>query len=123
VLHDPFLDLNDIDKEQFREIEREANDFAASFLLPKDAFAKDISVAPVDFDNYKHLKKKWKVSISAMTVRAYKIGVISYNQYNYLQRQISQNNRRRQEPLDELLKPGVPLAMKKAVELLLKTKL
>ena len=123
ILHDPFLDLNDMDKEQFKEIEREANDFAAAFLLPKEAFAKDISVAPVDFDNYKHLKRKWKVSISAMTVRAYKIGVISYNQYHYLQRQISQNNWRRQEPLDELLKPGVPIAMRKAIELLIENEI
>ncbi len=29
-------------REEFKEIEKEANNFASAFLLPKDAFKKDL---------------------------------------------------------------------------------
>lgn len=119
ILHDPYIDLADLDKDQFREIEREANDFAAAFLLPEEAFRKDIINHPVDLENYLYLKRKWKVSVSAMTVRAYKIGAITQSQYQYLQRKIVQKNWRKSEPLDDTMTPATPLAMKKAIELLI----
>lgn len=119
ILHDPYIDLGDLEKEQFREIEREANDFAAALLLPQEAFRKDIINHPVDLENYLYLKRKWKVSVSAMTVRAYKIGAITQSQYQYLQRKIVQKGWRRSEPLDDTLTPATPLAMKKAIELLI----
>lgn len=119
ILHDPYLDLSEVDKDHFREIEREANEFAAAFLLPKDAFAKDIIDHSVDLENYLYLKRKWKVSVSAMTVRAYKIGAITQSQYQYLQRKISQQNWRKKEPLDDTIKSASPVAMKKAIELLI----
>lgn len=119
ILHDPYLDLSEVDKDHFRDIEREANEFAAAFLLPKDAFARDIVDHPVDLDNYLYLKRKWKVSVSAMTVRAYKIGAINQSQYQYLQRKISQQNWRKKEPLDDTIKSASPVAMKKAIELLI----
>ncbi|MEB9855896.1 DNA-binding protein [Bacillus cereus] len=117
-LHNFSTDINEITRDEFRDIEREADDFAASFLLPADSFIKDL-IYPNKLEFYIELKKKWKVSVAAMIVRAYKLKVISYNTYQYLMRQISSKNWRKREPLDDVLKVHEPIALKKAVELLL----
>ncbi|MCV0026911.1 helix-turn-helix domain-containing protein [Bacillus sp. XT-2] len=119
VLHDPELNTDEISKEEFKKIEEEANEFASAFLLPKDAFSKDVSLHRTDLNYYKHLKKKWRVSISAMIVRAHRLGVITPNQYQYLQRQISRNNWRVNEPFDDTKNLEEPVAIRQAVELLI----
>ncbi|PAC82350.1 hypothetical protein CHI05_07515 [Bacillus sp. 7788] len=119
ILHDPELNTYEISKEEFKKIEEEANEFASAFLLPKDAFFKDVSLHRTDLNYYKHLKKKWCVSISAMIVRAHRLGVITPNQYQYLQRQISRNNWRLNEPFDDTKNLEEPVAIRQAVELLI----
>jgi Zn-dependent peptidase ImmA (M78 family)/DNA-binding XRE family transcriptional regulator len=119
VLHDPYLNLDDLSKEEFKVMEKEANDFAAAFLLPKESFYKDVILHPTDLSYYKLLKKKWCVSISAMVMRAYKLGAMSQSSYQYLQRSISQQGWRKVEPLDEIKDVKEPEAMKQAVELLI----
>lgn len=118
ILHDWFLDLELLTREEFRQMENEANQFAAAFLLPKDAFIRDL-IYPNKLEFYIELKKKWKVSISAMIVRAYQLKVINYNQYQYLMRQISKNGWRTKEPLDNILQVAKPTVLRKAIELLL----
>ncbi|MFV2050845.1 helix-turn-helix domain-containing protein, partial [Metabacillus sp. YM-086] len=102
VLHDPYMNLDDLSKEEFKQIEQEANDFAAAFLLPKESFYRDVSIHPNDLMYYKTLKKRWCVSIGAMVMRAYKLGVISDGTYQYMQRSISQKGWRTKEPLDDI---------------------
>lgn len=119
ILHDPYLNLDDLSKEEFKQIEQEANDFAAAFLLPKESFLKDVLIHPTDLSYYKLLKKKWCVSIGAMVMRAYKLGAISQSSYQYMQRSISQQGWRQVEPLDEIKEVKEPEAMKQAVELLI----
>ncbi|MGD6845197.1 helix-turn-helix domain-containing protein [Bacillus infantis] len=119
VLHDPYLNLDDLSKEEFKQIEQEANDFAAAFLLPKESFLKDVSIHPTDLSYYKLLKRKWGVSIGAMVMRAYKLGAISQSSYQYMQRSISQQGWRKLEPLDDIKDVQEPEAMKQAVELLI----
>ncbi|PJZ02168.1 DNA-binding protein [Bacillus vallismortis] len=119
ILHDPELNTDEISKEEFKKIEEEANEFASAFLLPMDAFFKDVSLHPTDINYYKHLKKKWCVSISAMIVRAHRLGVITPNQYQYLQRQISRYNWRINEPFDDTKNLEEPVAIRQAVELLI----
>lgn len=121
LLHDWTLDLEQVSREEFRQIETEANQFAAAFLLPRDSFTTDL-VYPNKLDFYVELKKKWKVSISAMVVRAYQLNVINYNQYQYLMRQISKKGWRTKEPLDNTIQVPRPTALKKAVEILIKNK-
>ncbi|MBW4084094.1 ImmA/IrrE family metallo-endopeptidase [Paenibacillus sp. S150] len=118
ILHDWFLDLELLTREEFRQLENEANQFAAAFLLPKDAFIRDL-IYPNKLEFYVELKKKWKVSISAMIVRAYQLKVINYNQYQYLMRQISKNGWRTKEPLDNILQVAKPTVLRRAIELLL----
>lgn len=119
LLHERYSDLNEIDREEFREREDEANAFAAAFLLPADAFGKDVQAYPNRLSHYVELKKKWHVSIAAMIMRAHALGYLTLNQYSYLMRQMSIRGYRQIEPLDDLIEYNHPHALKKAVELLL----
>lgn len=119
VLHDPYLNLDDLSKDEFKQIEQEANDFAAAFLLPKESFLRDVSIHPNDLMYYKLLKKKWCVSIGAMVMRAYKLGAITEGTYQYMQRSISQKGWRTKEPLDDIKDIREPVSMKQAIELLI----
>ena len=119
VLHEKYDDLNDIDRDDFRKREDEADEFAAEFLLPREAFLSDLEVYANRLNRYVELKRKWKVSISAMVVRAYHLGAINVNQYQYLMRQISQNGWRTNEPLDDFFPLRHPKALKQAVNLIL----
>lgn len=119
ILHDPYLNIDDLSKEEFKQMEQEANNFAAAFLLPKDSFLKDASIHPNDIMYYISLKKRWGVSVGAMVMRAYKLGAITEGTYQYMQRQISQKGWRTNEPLDDIKEVSNPVSMKQAVELLI----
>lgn len=119
LLHERYADLNEINREEFREREDEANDFAAAFLLPADTFGKDVSVYPNRLSHYVELKKKWNVSIMAMIMRAYSLKYLTPSQYSYLMRQMSTNGYRIMEPLDDTVEYKHPRALRQAIELLL----
>ena len=123
ILHTWSEDIEALPKEEFKERERQANDFAAAFLLPMDAFIKDLGIYNNNLDHYVRLKRKWKVSISAMIVRAYHLDVISDNQYQYLMRQVSKNGWRIKEPYDDILAIKKPSLLNKAIDLLLENKI
>ncbi|MGG0506262.1 XRE family transcriptional regulator [Priestia megaterium] len=118
IMHTWVTDIEELSKEQYREIERQADYFAACLLLPRDSFMKDLyHYNRIEF--YIELKKKWKVSMGAMIVRAYHLGVINYNQYQYLMRQMSSKGYRKSEPLDDLINVSRPTVLEKAIKLLL----
>lgn len=119
LLHERYSDLNEIDREEFRQREDEANAFAAAFLLPHDAFGKDVSVYPNRLSHYVELKKKWNVSIMAMIMRAYSLHYLTPSQYAYLMKQMSLNGYRQVEPLDDSIEYKHPRALKQAIDLLL----
>lgn len=118
VLHSEVLDPQSLEKDEYKEMEDEANEFAACFMLPKEAFSRDVSLEPLNLDYYVHLKKKWQVSIGAMVMRAFNLGIISSEDYQKLQRQISYRKWRITEPLDTVKTISKPIALKQAVELL-----
>lgn len=119
LLHDWTEDIESLTREEFKEREKQANDFAAAFLLPKESFIKDVSLYPRDLEYYKQLKKKWRVSIQAMIVRAHQLDVLSFNQYQYLMKQVSSNGWRKKEPLDDTLETPKPTILNKSIDLLL----
>ena len=119
LLHDWNLDLEELPREEFKKQEKQANNFAAAFLLPKDAFLKDVSLYPKDLKYYIELKRKWKVSISAMLIRANKLGVINDNQYQYLMKQMTFNKWRQNEPLDNVIIKQEPILLNKSIEMLI----
>lgn len=119
LLHDWNLDLEELPREEFKKQEKQANNFAAAFLLPKEAFLKDVSLYPKDLKYYIELKRKWKVSISAMLIRANKLGVINDNQYQYLMKQMAFNKWRQNEPLDNIIIKREPILLNKSIEMLM----
>lgn len=70
------LTLHQDGKTTGRTAEDEANNFASAFLMPKASVLGSInSVHSVD--HLIKLKKKWRVSVSALTVRLHRLGILS----------------------------------------------
>lgn len=86
------------------EKEREANQFASFFLLPKKIFVQDfyelVGKRVSNPDQYILLKQKYNVSIQALEYRAYKLGLLTPQQNSYFYRQISKKGYKVVEPLD-----------------------
>lgn len=118
LLHSDHLNPQDLEKDEYKEMEQEANEFAACFMLPQEAFTKDVSLDPLNLDYYVNLKKKWQVSIGAMIMRAFNLNIINSDDYQKLQRQISYRKWRTTEPLDNIKNISKPLALRQAIELL-----
>ncbi|MFS1511736.1 XRE family transcriptional regulator [Chengkuizengella sp. SCS-71B] len=118
IMHKWALDMETVTREEYKVIEKQADQFASSFLLPKEAFLNDL-IKPKDINYYIELKKKWKISIQAMIIRAYHLDAINYNQYQYLMRKIGYEKWRTQEPLDDEIPIPEPTALNKAVNLII----
>lgn len=118
ILHYWAEDTSALSKEEYKAIENQANEFASAFLLPKNSFLKDL-IYPTNLEFYIELKKKWRVSIGAMMIRAYKLNAISYNQYQYMVKQASKKGWRTKEPLDDELKLPRPILIRKSIEMLI----
>lgn len=103
-------------KDYHKLLEKEANYFASSFLLPMESFSSDLYTTNIN--SFIPLKKKWKVSIAAMIVRAYQIGILTDLQYANLNRYLNQKGWRRKEPLDEVIEFERPRIFKESLELL-----
>lgn len=101
----------------YKENEKEANQFAASLLLPKDAFIHDL-YNPNSLGAYVDLKKKWKVSVATMIMRAHNLELISYSQYQNLFRQLSKQGWRTSEPYDNMSIVPKPTLLPQAVDIL-----
>lgn len=103
-----FLSLN---KNEYNKLEAEANMFASFFLLPEKEFLKDFSKLSYisNPDSYVEMKMKYHVSIQALEMRAYKLGLLTPQQNTYFYRQVAKKEYRKKEPLDEemiLKRPG-----------------
>jgi Zn-dependent peptidase ImmA (M78 family)/DNA-binding XRE family transcriptional regulator len=118
LMHGWIDDQEQLSNEEVREMERQANYFAAALLLPRKAFSN--SLYSFKLEEFINLKKYWMVSINAMIVRSYHLGLISYNQYQYLQKQMSQRKMKTREPFDDVIKRAQPSLFKQSIELLLK---
>jgi Zn-dependent peptidase ImmA (M78 family)/DNA-binding XRE family transcriptional regulator len=119
LLHERYNDINQLNREEFRLREEQANKFASAFLLPRETFTKDIQPYCNKLNAYVELKRKWRVAIQAMIMRASDLEIITQNQSQYLWRQLSKNGWRTKEPLDEYMAVKSPKALKQAISMLL----
>lgn len=87
-------------KDEFNAMEKQANIFASAFLLPSQSFGKDVKPYANNIEFYKSLKNKWGVSMQAMMYRARQLKIISLNQFQYMMRRMSANGNRIKEPGD-----------------------
>ena len=82
-----------------RVAEREADEFASAFLMPRGGFAPTAPRLP-SLANIVPAKLQWGVSVAAYIVRLHRIGLIRDWHYRTLFQQISQKGYRRNEPID-----------------------
>lgn len=80
-----------------RDINHEANLFAAEFLMPAKDIMKDFKDG-VTLSLLGELKRKWKVSMIALLYRADDLGLLTPNQKRYLVQQFNTQKIRRREP-------------------------
>lgn len=80
-----------------RDVNHEANMFAAEFLMPEKEIKKDFQKG-VTVTLLGELKKKWKVSMHALLYRASDLGMVTDNQKRYIIQQFNQLKIRRREP-------------------------
>lgn len=122
ILHSNIEKLEELSSEEQRKLEEQANSFAAAFLLPKNEFFNDLN-QPLNLEYYKELKKKWKVSIAAMVMRARQLGRINNSQYIELVKTMNYRKWRTREPLDNQWKLQQTILFKKSIEMLKNNKI
>ena len=96
----------------------DCDEFAAQFLLPKQAFLNSIE-GTNELEDFLNLKAKWAVPVILLIYRAYSLGVISYKKYNYLLNQWQQKGWNKSEPLDDKFKLHDSSLLKMAYEALI----
>jgi Zn-dependent peptidase ImmA (M78 family)/transcriptional regulator with XRE-family HTH domain len=100
-----------------KKVEKEADEFAAEFLMPEEAMRREI-IAPVSLTSLAELKPRWGVSISALMLRARDLDIISERQWKYLNKQKRDLKWDKKEPENLYIKPEKPRAFKKMAEVL-----
>lgn len=123
VLHSGKVYPQELDSIDYRKMENEANEFAANFLLPTSEFIDDVLGEEKDLNNYLRLKQKWKVSISAMIYRVNSLGLLEPNEFRNLQKKLSYNHWRHEEPMDRDYSIRKPILMRQAFNLINKVEL
>lgn len=83
-----------------RDISREANQFAAAFLLPEKTIVEDLGSSNITIPFLADLKRKWKISMISLLYRADDLGLVTPNQKRYLIQQFNQQKIRRREPVE-----------------------
>lgn len=119
VLHQN-INPQELDKEEYKVMEDEANKLASIFLLPKESFGIELAGKIVDeIETYYNLKRKWNVSMAAMIRRARDLGIIGTDQEVKLYKQMHYRKWKNPEPFDLETKVTVPVAFKQSLELLI----
>jgi Zn-dependent peptidase ImmA (M78 family)/DNA-binding XRE family transcriptional regulator len=122
LLHNWDIDIENIEKAEFKELEQEANNFASAFLLPREEFIADIGKYASNLSYYVEMKKRWKVSIAAMIRRSFNLNLINNDEYQRLMRSMQKKGIRKQEPLDDVLITARPSLLRESVNLLINKK-
>ena len=104
------VDMDILTPAELRVIEKEAHLFASIFLLPEEDFTKDFMELKrkSNPDYYVDLKKKYLVSISALEMRAYGLGLMTYQENRYFWGQLAKKEYKLFEPLDDEITPVRP---------------
>lgn len=93
LMHENFIILDDSNI-----IEKQANDFAANFLMPKADIKSDLY--GLTDTKLAELKRYWKVSIQALLYRAKELNCITPDQYRRWVTKINYNGWRINEPYE-----------------------
>ncbi|MFV1991749.1 MAG: helix-turn-helix domain-containing protein, partial [Acidimicrobiales bacterium] len=108
VMHDP-------DQNVSTRVEKQADVFAAEFLMPRDEIEDELPQS-ADWEELKRLKRRWQVSIQALLYRARDLGRIDEHEYIRAMKAVSARGWRRHEPAD-LGEPESPVMLDRAIEI------
>jgi len=97
-------------------IERQAQEFAAAFLMPADVIRSEFP-RRMNWPDYLQLKKRWRVSLQALLYRARTLGILSSDAYQRAQVRLSAEWGRTSEP-GELGAAEQPVVLRRAIELM-----
>jgi Zn-dependent peptidase ImmA (M78 family)/transcriptional regulator with XRE-family HTH domain len=87
-------------------MEREADEFAAEFLMPADVIRPQLR--KLSLGRLQDLKREWGVSIQALVERARELGTITVAQRTNFYKQFSMKGWRTREPVSDELTPEHP---------------
>lgn len=88
------------------EVEQEAMDYAAEFLMPAHMIRPDLR--NLSLGKLSDLKRYWMVSMAALVERAYRLQTITAAGRTSLYKALSARGWRKREPLSEQLPPEQP---------------
>lgn len=103
--------------EHFNLLEEQAHRFAGAFLLPAAEFGDEM-YAPT-LENFRSMKRWWKVSIAAMITRAGQLGYITEDVKRGLWVTMSRRKWRTHEPEDDTMEIERPRLLRRAFEMIL----
>lgn len=96
------------------QMEDEAFDFAAEFLMPEMEIRP--SFFPLNIEKLVDLKRRWRVSISWLLRWAKNMGALKDNYYRFLQMKLSQAGWRKSEPLDDEWPLEIPHLLREIID-------
>lgn len=106
------------ERERYKQIEKQAHQFAGAFLLPAETFAADIQV-PVTLDSLLILKQRWGVSVATMLMRLEALGIIDADDKLSLFKRRSARWGAKSEPGDDKREPEQPRLLRRTIELII----
>lgn len=104
----------------FKMIEEQAWKFAQEFMLPQQAFLRD--VYSLSLDALRALKPKWKVSIAFMLQRLRTTGIMDADKFTNARKYLAQRGWLKVEPYDAETEPEQPLLLRQALEFIVDQK-
>lgn len=116
ILHQSISSDAFLSKSEFSTIEKQAWHFANSFLMPPSIFSAEVGYPTLN--RFIALKKRWRVSISAMIMYCHDLGLIDDARKQYFFREMTRMHIRKEEPLDNELPVEQSALLKDAEELL-----
>lgn len=117
ILHARSFDPQSLEATEYRKMEKEADEFASAFLLPRVAFIHSLQDRKMNLDWYLQLKSIWSVSAASMVYRARNLEVLSADEYLKLQKRISYHQWRKGEPLDNISQIAKPELLSQSLDL------
>ena len=116
ILHQNISSDVFLSKADFERIEKQAWRFAKSFLMPPAIFSAEVGCPTLN--RFIALKKRWRVSISAMIMYCHDLELIDDARKQYFFREMTRMHIRKEEPLDSELPVEQSALLKDAEELL-----
>jgi Zn-dependent peptidase ImmA (M78 family) len=95
---------------------READQFAAEFLLPEIAMRREL-VSPITLSSLAPLKIRWGVALQALVMRAFQLNIINQWQKQRLFEEIGARGLRKREPANLDIPLEKPRALRKMAEI------